>query len=30
MHSYGITRLLTLNAADFRSFGIVVLDPTAV
>ncbi|MBL8798848.1 MAG: type II toxin-antitoxin system VapC family toxin [Planctomycetia bacterium] len=30
MQSYGITRLLTFNAADFQGFAVVVLDPAAV
>lgn len=30
MQSYGITRLLTFNAADFRGFAVVILDPAAV
>ena len=30
MQSYGITRLLTFNATDFRTFGVVILDPAAV
>jgi predicted nucleic acid-binding protein len=30
MQSYGITRLLTFNAADFRGLGVVILDPAAV
>ena len=29
MQSYGITRLLTFNAADFRGLPITVLDPAA-
>jgi hypothetical protein len=27
MQSYGITRLLTFNAADFRGLPVTVLDP---
>jgi predicted nucleic acid-binding protein len=30
MQSYGITRLLTFNAADFRGFPVVSLDPAGV
>ena len=30
MQSYGMTRLLTFNAADFRGFPIVILDPATV
>lgn len=30
MQSYGITRLLTFNASDFRGLGVVILDPAAV
>jgi predicted nucleic acid-binding protein len=30
MQSYGISRLLTFNAADFRGFAVVILDPAAV
>ncbi len=30
MQSYGITRLLTFNATDFRRLGVVILDPAAV
>lgn len=30
MQTYGITRLLTFNADDFKSFSIAVLDPTRV
>lgn len=30
MQSYGITRLLTFNAGDFRGFPIVILDPGTV
>ncbi len=31
MRTYGITRLLTLNGADFARFpGIIVLDPVAI
>ena len=30
MQSYGITRLLTFNAADFRGLAVVILDPAAV
>jgi predicted nucleic acid-binding protein len=30
MQSYGITRLLTLNSADFRGLAIVILDPATV
>jgi predicted nucleic acid-binding protein len=29
MQSYGITRLLTFNSADFRGFPITIVDPTA-
>jgi predicted nucleic acid-binding protein len=29
MQSYGITRLLTFNAADFRTLPITVIDPAA-
>jgi hypothetical protein len=27
MQSYGITRLLTFNAADFRGLPVTILDP---
>ncbi len=30
MQSYGITRLLTFNAPDFRGLAVVILDPAAV
>src|SRR5437899_1288615 len=30
MQNYGITRLLTFNAADFRGLAVVILDPAAV
>jgi predicted nucleic acid-binding protein len=30
MQSYGITRMLTFNATDFRSLAVVILDPAAV
>ena len=30
MQSYGITRLLTFNATDFRGLGVGILDPAAV
>lgn len=30
MHSYGITRLLTFNTADFRGFNITIVDPVTV
>jgi predicted nucleic acid-binding protein len=30
MQSYGISRLLTFNAADFRSLPVTVLDPNTV
>jgi predicted nucleic acid-binding protein len=30
MQSYGVTHLLTLNAADFRGFPITVVDPAVV
>ncbi|HEX5271602.1 MAG TPA: type II toxin-antitoxin system VapC family toxin [Gemmataceae bacterium] len=30
MQSYGITRLLTFNAADFRGLAVVILDPATV
>ena len=31
MRSYGIDRLLTFNAGDFRGFlGVVILDPATV
>ena len=30
MQSYGITRLLTFNATDFRGLAVVILDPAAV
>lgn len=30
MQSYGITRLLTFNASDFRGLAVVVLDPASV
>jgi hypothetical protein len=30
MQSYGITRLLTFNAADFRDLAVVILDPATV
>lgn len=30
MQCYGINRLLTFNAADFRGLGVVILDPAAV
>ncbi|MFO7906236.1 MAG: type II toxin-antitoxin system VapC family toxin [Planctomycetota bacterium] len=30
MQSYGITRLLTFNASDFRGLAVVILDPAAV
>ncbi len=29
MQSYGIHRLLTFNAADFRAFPVAILDPAA-
>jgi len=29
MQSYGITRLLTFNAADFRGLPVTILDPTS-
>ena len=30
MQSYGITRLLTFNGADFRGFSITAVDPASV
>ncbi len=30
MQSYGISRLLTFNAADFRGFPVMTLDPASV
>jgi len=30
METFGITRLLTFNLADFKDFGITVLDPATV
>jgi predicted nucleic acid-binding protein len=30
MQSYGITRLLTFNADDFRDFPITLMDPASV
>ena len=30
MHTHGITRLLTFNAADFKQFSITLIDPTTV
>jgi hypothetical protein len=30
MQSYGINRLLTFNAADFRDLDVVILDPATV
>lgn len=30
MRTYGITRLLTFNASDFKPFSIAILDPTQV
>jgi predicted nucleic acid-binding protein len=30
MQTYGITRLLTFNAGDFKVFSIIVIDPAAV
>jgi predicted nucleic acid-binding protein len=30
MQSYGITRLLTFNATDFRGLAVAILDPAAV
>jgi predicted nucleic acid-binding protein len=30
MQSYGITRLLTFNATDFRSLPVAILDPATV
>lgn len=30
MQSYGITRLLTFNASDFRGFAVTLLDPATV
>src|SRR5262245_1532490 len=30
MQSYGINRLLTFNAADFRGLAVVILDPATV
>lgn len=30
MQSHGITRLLTFNAADFKQFAIMIIDPATV
>jgi hypothetical protein len=30
MQSYGITRLLTFNASDFRNLPVTILEPKAV
>ena len=30
MQCYGITRMLTFNAGDFKGLGITVIDPTSV
>jgi predicted nucleic acid-binding protein len=30
METYGITRLLTFNASDFRGFSITLVDPASV
>jgi hypothetical protein len=30
MECYGIARLLTFNAVDFKSFAITVVDPSTI
>ena len=30
MQTYGISRLLTFNASDFKGFSITIIDPAAV
>lgn len=30
MESYGINRLMTFNAADFKDFSITILSPTSI
>ena len=30
MRTYGMTRLLTFNAGDFKPFAITVIDPATV
>ena len=30
MQTYGIARLLTFNASDFKGFGITIIDPTSL
>jgi hypothetical protein len=30
MHTFGISRILTFNRADFKHFAITVLDPATL